>query len=135
MFAFQNCGFKDLYTWQRENVKGLEFILHDGPPYANGPVHVGHAVNKVHTQILHDIKLTILINKKGYNFILFLQILKDITNRERLLAGHKIHYVPGWDCHGLPIEAKALGKKDNKLNPLEIRAKGITNIVLVVTLQ
>jgi methionyl-tRNA synthetase len=63
-------------------------------------------------------------NDSHFLIILFFQILKDITNRERLLAGHKIHYVPGWDCHGLPIEAKALGKKDKTLLPLEIRKKG-----------
>ncbi|MQL95775.1 hypothetical protein Taro_028447 [Colocasia esculenta] len=55
------------------------FILHDGPPYANGTLHMGHALNK---------------------------ILKDIINRYKLLQSYKIHYVPGWDCHGLPIELK-----------------------------
>lgn len=53
-----------------------------------------------------------------------MQILKDIANRERLLAGHKVHYVPGWDCHGLPIEARVLGDGDKKLTDLEIRQKG-----------
>jgi isoleucyl-tRNA synthetase len=60
---------------------GELFILHDGPPYANGSLHVGHALNK---------------------------ILKDIINRYQLLQGRKARYVPGWDCHGLPIELKVL---------------------------
>lgn len=44
---FKDFGFDSLYTWQRENVNGCEYVLHDGPPYANGPVHIGHAINKV----------------------------------------------------------------------------------------
>lgn len=72
----------ELYAWQRDNRLAREtFILHDGPPYANGELHVGHALNK---------------------------ILKDIINRTQLSRGKRIHYVPGWDCHGLPIELKAL---------------------------
>ncbi|HNT62493.1 MAG TPA: class I tRNA ligase family protein, partial [Candidatus Desulfobacillus denitrificans] len=55
------------------------FVLHDGPPYANGDIHIGHAVNK---------------------------ILKDIIVRSKTLAGFDAPYVPGWDCHGLPIEHK-----------------------------
>ncbi|XP_013137867.1 PREDICTED: isoleucine--tRNA ligase, mitochondrial isoform X2 [Papilio polytes] len=78
--------FAELYTWQRENLKGPEFVLHDGPPYANGDLHMGHAVNK---------------------------IIKDINNRSQILQGNKVHYVPGWDCHGLPIELKALQKAKN----------------------
>ena len=61
--------------------KGPSFTLHDGPPYANGDLHIGHALNK---------------------------ILKDIINRYQLLQGRKVNYVPGWDCHGLPIELKVL---------------------------
>ncbi|KAK3909408.1 Isoleucine--tRNA ligase, mitochondrial [Frankliniella fusca] len=92
------CGFSTQYNWQRENIKGTEFVLHDGPPYANGSPHVGHAVNK---------------------------ILKDIIIRNELLQGKQIHYVPGWDCHGLPIEMKALSasKCDETLSPLEIRQR------------
>jgi isoleucyl-tRNA synthetase len=60
------------------------FTLHDGPPYANGNLHIGHALNK---------------------------ILKDITCRVQLLEGRRVKYVPGWDCHGLPIELKALQKQ------------------------
>ncbi|MFW9605151.1 MAG: class I tRNA ligase family protein, partial [Pseudomonas sp.] len=56
-----------------------KFVLHDGPPYANGNIHIGHAVNK---------------------------ILKDIIIRSKTLAGFDAPYVPGWDCHGLPIEHK-----------------------------
>ncbi|KAH8286424.1 hypothetical protein KR054_008863 [Drosophila jambulina] len=56
------------------------FVLHDGPPYANGQLHMGHAVNK---------------------------ILKDVTLRQRVAHGQQVNYIPGWDCHGLPIELKA----------------------------
>ncbi|MEE9544624.1 MAG: class I tRNA ligase family protein, partial [Rhodospirillales bacterium] len=67
----------DLYRRQREAGKGREkFILHDGPPYANGHLHIGHALNK---------------------------ILKDVINRCRQMAGKDSIYVPGWDCHGLPL--------------------------------
>ncbi|MCW9035045.1 MAG: isoleucine--tRNA ligase [Rhodospirillales bacterium] len=69
-----------LFEKLRETSKGREkFILHDGPPYANGHLHVGHALNK---------------------------ILKDIINRNQQMLGKDAHYVPGWDCHGLPIEWK-----------------------------
>ncbi|PLB37568.1 isoleucine--tRNA ligase ISM1 [Aspergillus candidus] len=72
----------DLYAWQRrERPADGQFVLHDGPPYANGELHVGHALNKV---------------------------LKDIICRVQLGRGKRIRYVPGWDCHGLPIELKAL---------------------------
>ncbi|MBL8486963.1 MAG: isoleucine--tRNA ligase, partial [Rhodocyclaceae bacterium] len=78
---------KDLYGKIRVAAKGRpRFVLHDGPPYANGDIHIGHAVNK---------------------------ILKDIIVRSRTLAGFDAPYVPGWDCHGLPIEhqiEKAHGK-------------------------
>ena len=83
----------------RNNVKE-SFILHDGPPYANGALHMGHALNKV---------------------------LKDIINKYKLLQGHKTDYVPGWDCHGLPIELKVLQKIKSKerkeLTPLKLRQK------------
>jgi isoleucyl-tRNA synthetase len=69
---------RQLYRKIREASRGRpRFVLHDGPPYANGDIHIGHAVNK---------------------------ILKDIIVRERTLAGFDAPYVPGWDCHGLPIE-------------------------------
>uniref|UniRef100_A0A3Q1H747 isoleucine--tRNA ligase n=1 Tax=Acanthochromis polyacanthus TaxID=80966 RepID=A0A3Q1H747_9TELE len=93
----QECGFADLYSWQRERKAKKEFCLHDGPPYANGDPHVGHALNK---------------------------ILKDIRNRFEMLRGRQIHYIPGWDCHGLPIELKALGELGSSgLSPLQIRQK------------
>ena len=69
-----------LYKRQREQAKGREkFILHDGPPYANGNLHIGHALNK---------------------------ILKDVISRSQQMMGKDSNYVPGWDCHGLPIEWK-----------------------------
>ena len=69
-----------LYRRLREARKGRErFILHDGPPYANGDIHMGHAMNK---------------------------ILKDLVVRSQSLLGKDAPYVPGWDCHGLPIEWK-----------------------------
>ncbi|KAJ5935828.1 Isoleucyl-tRNA synthetase [Penicillium verhagenii] len=72
----------ELYAWQRqERPANQPFILHDGPPYANGELHIGHALNK---------------------------ILKDIICRFQLAQGKRVRYVPGWDCHGLPIELKAL---------------------------
>ncbi|CAH2240984.1 jg19737 [Pararge aegeria aegeria] len=82
--------FSQLYNWQREHLSGPEFVLHDGPPYANGDLHMGHAVNK---------------------------IIKDINNRSQILQGNKVHYIPGWDCHGLPIEFKALQSKTKKNEP------------------
>jgi len=70
----------DLYARQREQANGREkFILHDGPPYANGNLHIGHALNK---------------------------ILKDVISRSQQMMGKDSNYVPGWDCHGLPIEWK-----------------------------
>ncbi|XP_042831444.1 isoleucine--tRNA ligase, mitochondrial [Panthera tigris] len=95
----QKCGFSELYSWQRERKVKTEFCLHDGPPYANGDPHVGHALNK---------------------------ILKDIANRYHMMRGSKIHFVPGWDCHGLPIEMKVLselGGKAQNLSAVEIREK------------
>jgi isoleucyl-tRNA synthetase len=79
---------------------GEIFVLHDGPPYANGTLHMGHALNKT---------------------------LKDIINRYQLLKGRKVRYVPGWDCHGLPIELKVIQdmKPDERksLTPIELRQK------------
>ncbi len=70
----------DLFRRLREAAAGKPpFILHDGPPYANGNLHIGHALNKIH---------------------------KDVINRARQMAGFDADYVPGWDCHGLPIEWK-----------------------------
>ncbi|KAK4514212.1 uncharacterized protein ATC70_001800 [Mucor velutinosus] len=96
---FRDRCTEDLYTWQLKNNPKDLFILHDGPPFANGNVHSGHAMNK---------------------------ILKDIINRYKLLQGHKVYYRPGWDCHGLPIEIKALEQirkkgKEATLSPTDIR--------------
>ncbi len=77
-----------LYEQLRQSAKGREkFILHDGPPYANGNLHIGHALNK---------------------------ILKDIITRAQQMMGKDAIYVPGWDCHGLPIEWKIEEKYRNK---------------------
>src|SRR5581483_1788792 len=68
----------ELWRRERERAHGREkFVLHDGPPYANGNLHIGHALNK---------------------------ILKDVVNRAQQMLGKDANYVPGWDCHGLPIE-------------------------------
>ncbi len=81
-----------LYQRIREASKGRpKFILHDGPPYANGDIHIGHAVNK---------------------------ILKDIVVKSKTLAGYDAPYVPGWDCHGMPIEIQ-IEKKYGKNIPVE----------------
>ncbi len=89
-----------LYARLRENAQGRPlFVLHDGPPYANGQIHLGHAVNK---------------------------ILKDIIVKSRYLAGFDAPYVPGWDCHGLPIEIaveKKWGKVGTKLDAEQFRQK------------
>ncbi|MEP5766302.1 MAG: isoleucine--tRNA ligase [Halieaceae bacterium] len=91
---------QDLYGQIREARAGQpKYILHDGPPYANGELHVGHAANK---------------------------ILKDIVVKSRTLAGFDAPYVPGWDCHGLPIELnveKKVGKPGVKISAHEFRDK------------
>jgi len=87
-----------LYKQIRNARSGREqFILHDGPPYANGDIHIGHAVNKV---------------------------LKDIIIKSKTMAGFDAPYVPGWDCHGLPIELKVeekVGKAGDKVTPAQFR--------------
>ena len=89
---------KNLYQKVREASKGKKsFILHDGPPYANGNIHLGHAVNK---------------------------ILKDIIMKSKTALGFDTPYVPGWDCHGLPIELKVeglVGKPNEKISAAEFR--------------
>ncbi|HFF9835148.1 isoleucine--tRNA ligase [Serratia marcescens] len=91
---------QDLYGMIRTAKKGKKtFILHDGPPYANGSIHIGHSVNK---------------------------ILKDIIIKSKGMAGFDSPYVPGWDCHGLPIELKVeqlYGKPGEKLTAAEFRQK------------
>jgi isoleucyl-tRNA synthetase len=87
-----------LYERIQEAGKGRpRYVLHDGPPYANGHIHIGHALNK---------------------------ILKDIIVKSKTMAGYHVPYVPGWDCHGLPIEhqvLKELGEKKRDLDALAIR--------------
>lgn len=91
---------KDLYGKIRQAKKGKKsFILHDGPPYANGDIHIGHSVNK---------------------------ILKDIIIKSKTLADYDAPYIPGWDCHGLPIELKVeqkVGKPGQKISAAEFRQK------------
>ncbi len=87
-----------LYEHIQEAGKGRpRYVLHDGPPYANGRIHIGHALNK---------------------------ILKDIIVKSKTMAGYQVPYVPGWDCHGLPIEhqvLKELGEKKKTLDTPAIR--------------
>jgi isoleucyl-tRNA synthetase len=86
-----------LYQRLQERQKGRPpFVLHDGPPYANGSIHIGHALNKT---------------------------LKDMTVKARALLGHAAPYVPGWDCHGLPIETALLKE-------LKMSKRGVTDIPL-----
>ncbi|MBK1664478.1 isoleucine--tRNA ligase [Rhodospirillum rubrum] len=91
----------DIYARLRERSKGREqFVLHDGPPYANGHLHNGHALNK---------------------------ILKDVITRSQQMLGKDANYVPGWDCHGLPIEWKieeryrAQGRRKDEIDVIEFR--------------
>ncbi len=91
----------DLYAKMRESGKGRpQFVLHDGPPYANGHLHLGHALNK---------------------------ILKDFVVKTQQMTGKDAPYVPGWDCHGLPIEWKIeeryreAGKDKDEVDPVEFR--------------
>ena len=89
---------QDIYGQIRAAARGRpRFVLHDGPPYANGDIHLGHALN---------------------------QVLKDIIVKSRTLAGYDAPYIPGWDCHGLPIEhqiERRLGKLGNGLDAREFR--------------
>ena len=97
---------KMLAAWEAENLYGQirksragrpTYLLHDGPPYANGNIHLGHAFNK---------------------------LLKDFIVKSKTMSGFDAPYVPGWDCHGLPIEIKVdqeLGSKKAKMTAVEIR--------------
>jgi isoleucyl-tRNA synthetase len=89
-----------LFERTREKARGMDkFVFHDGPPYANGPIHLGHLLNKV---------------------------LKDIVVRSKTMLGCDVDFVPGWDCHGLPIEHKVLkelGEEGKKLSKIKIRYK------------
>ena len=90
----------DLYRRQQDQPHPAgPFIFHDGPPYANGNIHMGHLINK---------------------------ILKDLVVRSRQMAGHELEFVPGWDCHGLPIEHKVMkeiGAEAAELDTMEIRKR------------
>src|SRR5210317_2078550 len=91
-----------LFDKLREQRKSAKpFTLHDGPPYANGDLHIGHALNK---------------------------ILKDFITRYQALRGKRVRYVPGWDTHGLPIELKVLQSIEDpevrkQLTPIKLRKK------------
>lgn len=90
-----------LYQRIRKKSEGQreKFVLHDGPPYANGNIHIGHALNKV---------------------------LKDVIVKYKTMRGMNAHYIPGWDCHGLPIELQALkdmGKRKEEVSQAEFRKK------------
>ncbi|MCP2727706.1 isoleucine--tRNA ligase [Limnofasciculus baicalensis] len=91
---------EQIYERLSQENPGEIFVLHDGPPYANGALHIGHALNK---------------------------ILKDIINKYQLLQGRRVRYIPGWDCHGLPIELKVLQnmkqEERSQLTPLKLRQK------------
>jgi len=91
---------KGIYRKLKEQAREKEkYILHDGPPYANGNIHIGTALNK---------------------------ILKDFIVKSKFMAGFNSHYVPGWDCHGLPVEhevEKSLGQKKAELSTSDIRKK------------
>src|SRR5207237_9593508 len=89
---------EQIYEQIRQSRVGApSYVLHDGPPYANGEIHLGHALNKV---------------------------LKDFVVKSKTMGGFDSPYVPGWDCHGLPIEIKVdekLGRKKLEMAPLEVR--------------
>ncbi|AXC12566.1 Isoleucyl-tRNA synthetase [Acidisarcina polymorpha] len=88
--------YQQIRAARKASSKG-QYILHDGPPYANGAIHLGHALNK---------------------------ILKDFVVKSKTMAGYDAPYVPGWDCHGLPIEIKVdeqLGRKKLEMPPIEVR--------------
>jgi isoleucyl-tRNA synthetase len=101
----------NFYKWQEANRSAANtFILSDGPPYANGALHVGHALNK---------------------------ILKDMILRVKVQQGRRVRYLPGWDCHGLPIELKALvdNPTAKSLPPTKVRAKAQSLATKTITRQ
>lgn len=96
---------------QQSRASSPAFILHDGPPYANGDIHIGHALNK---------------------------ILKDIVLRYKTMRGYRVPYVPGWDCHGLPVELqciKELGKTKHNVDLIEFREKAREFAMRFIRLQ
>jgi len=78
---------RGIYEKLKQTNANGKFCLHDGPPYANGDLHIGHALNK---------------------------ILKDFISRFQLLKGKRVEFVPGWDCHGLPIELKVIARSGRR---------------------
>ena len=100
---------RKLYEKIREKSKGRpKFILHDGPPYANAAIHVGHAVNK---------------------------ILKDMVVKSKQMAGFDAVYVPGWDCHGMPIEIIVEKEHGKNLPAEKVMEFARTHAESQVTLQ
>jgi isoleucyl-tRNA synthetase len=102
----------DIYNLIRQKSKGKpKYILHDGPPYANGDIHIGHALNKS---------------------------LKDIIVKYRTMQGFDANFVPGWDCHGLPVEYqlfKELGINKHQISQLEFRKKAHAYALKYVNIQ
>jgi len=95
-----------LYERIREASRGRPtFVLHDGPPYANGDIHIGHVLNKV---------------------------LKDIVVKSKSLAGFDAPYIPGWDCHGLPIEHQVEKQHGKNIPANEFRASPRPRIIWLV---
>ncbi len=102
----------DIYSVLRERLKGKKkFILHDGPPYANGNIHIGHALNK---------------------------ILKDIIIKYKTMRGFDCPFIPGWDCHGLPVEHqlfKEMGKRKYEISQREFRKEAFNYAMRFVEIQ
>ncbi len=102
----------DVYAAVRKKSRGLpKFILHDGPPYANGDIHIGHALNK---------------------------ILKDFVVKYKIMQGFDVPFVPGWDCHGLPVEhqlLKELGISKHQIDNVEFRKKAKAFALKFVDIQ
>ncbi|HYE43270.1 MAG TPA: isoleucine--tRNA ligase [Caulobacteraceae bacterium] len=100
--AWAELGLYEATRRERQKAGASLFVLHDGPPYANGAIHIGHALNK---------------------------ILKDFVVRSRFLLGYDVDYVPGWDCHGLPIEWKIeeefrkQGRRKDEVSKAEFRER------------
>ena len=105
--------YQKLREQDHPNPRG-RYVFHDGPPYANGSIHLGHLLNKV---------------------------LKDFVVRTKTMAGYDVPYVPGWDCHGLPIEHKVMqelgesGGKAREMQPIQVRRKCKTSAEKFVKLQ
>ena len=102
---WKNLDLHNKLSSSRRDEGAPTFTLHDGPPYANGDLHIGHAMNK---------------------------ILKDFLNRRQLAKGFNVNYVPGWDTHGLPIELKVLQSMKSKeraaLDTVSLREKATVGI-------